>query len=135
MSATGSVVPAPGACGVARPAYQAWLTSSALGTGSVLGLDPWAPGGHQLENVAAKKLASFKVEAYRDRIIGAAVIAFVALIALEYARLFRWLWLFTATRATARARWLWFGGSTVILLATLALLDLLLIRWPTGSAG
>ncbi len=107
----------------------------ALGTGSVLGLDPWAPGGHQLENVAAKKLASFKVEAYRDRIIGAAVIAFVALIALEYARLFRWLWLFTATRATVRARWLWFGGSTVILLATLALLDLLLIRWPTGSAG
>ena len=106
-----------------------------LGTNGFLGMDPWAPGGHQLEGVVTKKFASIGIEGLRDRIIGLAAIGFALLIAIDYLRLFTWLWEFSSRRDTPRRKALWFGASATILIATLALLDLLLIRWPTGALG
>ncbi|MGE0601937.1 MAG: hypothetical protein AB7J35_20715 [Dehalococcoidia bacterium] len=106
-----------------------------LGTDGFLGMDPWAPGGHQLESVVTKKFASIGIEGMRDRVIGLAVIGFAALIAVEYIRLFTWLWDFSSRRNTRRRKVLWFAASATILLSTYALLDLLLVRWPTGALG
>jgi hypothetical protein len=105
----------------------------ALGTGELFGMHPWAPGGHQLENVVAEKFGSLGIREGRNWLVGVAVMGFAALIAVDYCKLFWWLWRFSATRPDWKSRAWWLVASGLILVGAYVLLDLLLIRWPTGQ--
>ena len=105
----------------------------ALGTGELFGMHPWAPGGHQLENVVAEKFGSLGIREGRNWLVGVAVMGFAALVAVDYCKLFWWLWRFSATRPDWKSRAWWLVASGLILVGAYVLLDLLLIRWPTGQ--
>ncbi len=106
----------------------------ALGTDKLFGMDPWRPGGRSLGAGVIDRLQAINAGAYADLITGVAFIAFAALIVCEY---FVGLALPLLRYSVRHERWhtriLWILGTIAVLASTALVLDLLLIRWPTGQ--
>lgn len=106
-----------------------WL----LGAGDLPGLGEWAPGGHRLENALSSKFALGGNFTLRDYLVGALALGFVAMLALEFNNLRRWLAGFARTRETGRQRRLWWLATGVVLAGTLFAVAWLTVLWPTGT--
>ncbi len=106
----------------------------ALGKGKLFGMDPWRPGGKSLQAGVVERLDVVNLGGYAELLTGVAVIAFAALVTYEYfAGLAVRLLGYAGRHDEVRTRVLWAVGALAVLGATAILLDLLLIRWPTGQ--